>query len=168
MDETEWARNRIFLLGKYFFGYGGIRGIFVGELKLWSKGCSFGYNSKFEPSEGYKAFEFFWLSTSDSILNSQEFYLKRVSLDSVWACDSLYFAGIFFKEYYFEIFDKELLGQLNDKSKIYITSISTNKKYLPTDARKEIVEDDGAFMFREVEIEKTIVTMTPIKFRWSL
>ena len=106
------------------------------------------------PSKDDQQFQVFWLALIDSLKNSQDQYLKVISLDSVWAGDSLYSSNVFFQKCYSKTFNERRITLLSDTTKIRYTWTEANPSGMTTDAKKRIIKVGKIYRFRQVEISK--------------
>ena len=108
----------------------------------------------YTPSEDDKRFQAFWLTVIDSLKNSKVHYLKTISLDSLWACDSYCSSEVFFQKCYPNIFNKKRLALLSDTAKITYTWTEADRNSLPTDAKSKIIRKGKFYAFKQVQISK--------------
>lgn len=105
-------------------------------------------------TEDDKKFKTFWLSLSDSLKSSKVNCLKNISLDSLWACDSLYSSETFFQKCYSTVFDEKRIELLSDTTQINYTWTEAIPSFFPLYVRQKLNSNAKRFRIRQVEISK--------------
>jgi len=103
----------------------------------------------------------FWKPLAEAIKKSDIKKFKKISLDSLWICDSILTVNRFTKKCFNEIFDRELISHFGDSSNIRYTWTEADTSGILPCAKIRIIKVDRVYRFRQVEISKPLYKENP-------